>query len=60
MKTWKDISFDECPECGSSLEGETDAKEEGWFFDGDPVRCTECKYTSSISVNDDEGNAWVQ
>ena len=59
MKEWKLINFDECRECGDSLEGFTDNDKEGWFYDGDDVRCVECDFKSCISV-DEEGYAYVQ
>lgn len=58
MKNWKSVDFEDCPECGSSLEAHTDSTDDDAFYDGDPVRCTSCNYTSVLSV--DEGEVWVQ
>ena len=55
---WKLLDFGECPECGSSLECCTEGTG-SWVYDGDSIRCTECQFTSGISV-DEEGVAWVQ
>lgn len=49
---WKDWP-DSCLECGSDMEIQTDATEDGKCFDGDPVRCVECSFTSIIAVHED-------
>jgi hypothetical protein len=56
-KKWKPICWFECPECRSELEGFTEA-EEDFFFDDDPVRCTNCGWEGRIIVVDNE--AWVK
>ena len=58
MAEWKDINFDDCPECGGSIQVFTDAVD-GYCYDGDPARCMDCGFKSGMSV-DESGNAWVQ
>jgi uncharacterized protein YlaI len=53
----KPISWFECPECRGELEGFTEA-EDDYFFDADPVRCTNCEWVGEIVVDDNE--AWVK
>ena len=57
MKKWKKVNFDECRNCGNTLEAKTDNNKKGWFYECDEVRCTECAFKSAISV--DEGVAYV-
>ena len=56
-KKWKPIGWFECPECRGELEVFTEA-EDDYFFDDDPVRCTDCGWEGRIIVVDDE--AWVK
>jgi DNA-directed RNA polymerase subunit RPC12/RpoP len=56
-KKWKPICWFKCPECRGELEGFTEA-EEDFFFEDDPVRCTDCGWKGRVIVVDDE--AWVK
>lgn len=56
-KKWKPISWFECPECSGELEGFTEA-EDDFFFEDDPVRCTNCGWEGRIIIVDNE--AWVK
>ena len=56
-KKWKLISWFVCPECGGELEAFTEA-EDDFFFDDDPVRCTDCGWEGEIIIVDNE--AWVK
>lgn len=50
----------ECGECGASAEVLTSSKKEGYYFDGDNVRCTECDLKGGIDIHEDEdGNAYA-
>ena len=52
-KIWKWYP-EECELCGGDVEVFTEAKyEEGYACDGDPVKCTDCKCTGSISADED-------
>ena len=55
-KKWKPIEWFECPECRGELEAFTEA-EDDLFFDGDPVRCTNCEWVGEIVVDNE---AWVK
>ena len=61
-KEWKEIDFEDCPECGDSLEcfthGEiVDGIQQ--YYDDDDVRCLgECGV--SLQMSCDEGRAWVR
>ncbi len=58
-KEWKEIDFDCCPECGDVVEIETDCKQDGHFFDGDPVRCVnKCDISGQFSI-DEETGGWI-
>lgn len=64
-KEWKLFEGGGCPNCGNDLEvyssvpASKDNSEEGVLvYDGEAVRCVECKFRSAISV--DEDHAYVQ
>lgn len=59
-KIWK-YHPDQCDICGSDAEIYTDEMlDEGWGFDGDPMRCTECKAVGQWNVyeEDDAYSSW--
>lgn len=62
----KEFPFEDCPECGSSLEFETECdpkNDDGlniWVMDGDDVFCAECGFKSALSVDSETGEIWVQ
>jgi len=58
IKKWKDIEFESCDICAGTLQGYTEAPDD-LFCDGDKVRCTDCTFSSMVSV-DEDGSAWVQ
>lgn len=64
-KKWKLFEGGGCPNCGGDLEvfsecpASGDEDERVNVYDGEEVRCNECKFTSCISVNED-GSAFVQ
>lgn len=59
-KQWKEVDFEECPDCGSGSECLTDCVDEGYFYDGDQVRCLEkCGAVGNVSVDSDNGTAWI-
>jgi len=52
MNVWRYYP-DECNACGGDLEVFTDEKSgEGWVYDDDPIRCTECSAKGVASVHD--------
>lgn len=54
MKIWKYYP-EECIRCGSNVEVFTfEETEEGFVYDGDPIRCTECEEKGSMTVTDEE------
>ena len=55
---WITVGFDECINCGNSAQIQTDSKEAGFFFDGDSVRCVECRMTGNFSC-DTENEGWI-
>lgn len=57
-KKWKPIEWFECPECRGELGAFTEAEEEDFFFDGDPVRCTNCGREGDTVIVENE--AWVK
>ncbi len=57
-KKWEPIGWFECPECSGELEGLTEAEDDDYFFDDDPVRCTNCGWEGEIIIVDNE--AWVK
>jgi len=59
-KIWKDHP-EECGVCGSSCEIYTDKDlEEGFGYDGDPLRCMECGAKGQWNVYDEDeaGGSW--
>lgn len=54
-REWKRYDHDTCPECDSIPEGLTHAKKEGFFEDGDTIRCPECYHKGVILVTATEG-----
>ncbi len=56
--SWKDIDWEDCPNCGGSVQVLTTA-DAGYCHDGDNVRCTDCGFRGGMSV-DEDGSAWVQ
>jgi C4-type Zn-finger protein len=56
---WNPTDIETCPVCNGDLEIYTAAQFGDWCLDGDAVRCTECNFKSSVSV-DEDGEAWVQ
>ncbi len=58
FKEWKEIDWNDCPECGGSIQVYTVA-DDNHCYDGDTCRCMDCGFRSGMSV-DEEGNAWVQ
>ena len=50
-KHWIEIEFDNCPECGDMPEVFTDCPDEGFFYDGDQVRCQECHHPGQFSCD---------
>lgn len=58
MADWTDIVWDDCPECGGSIQVFTNA-EAGHCYDGDPARCMDCDFRSCMSV-DEDGTTWLQ
>lgn len=56
--TWKYFP-EQCDNCGSDTEIFTTGTEEGYGYDGDPVRCTECGAAGYWSGGDDEAGFYV-
>jgi len=56
-KKCKPISWFECHECRGELEAFTEADDD-FFFDDDPVRCTNCGWEGVIIIVNNE--AWVK
>lgn len=43
-RKWRPNDFDSCPQCGNSLEALSYSDDPGeYLYDGDEVRCVECK-----------------
>ena len=57
-KHWVNIEYNDCPECGGQLRAFTDCNEDNCVYDGDIVKCSNCNFESTMSV-DEDGNAWV-
>ena len=59
---WKDFDFDSCPSCSGSLEAHTQSRKEGWFYDGDMVRCENrwkgCE-AINLQISVDDEHAYV-
>ena len=50
---------DHCMFCGSDVEVYTFAdSKEGWIYDQDPIRCTECDEKGQMSVAE-EDDVWI-
>lgn len=58
IKKWKELEFESCNMCSGTLQAYTE-EPDGFFRDGDKVRCTDCTFSSMVSV-DEDGSAWVQ
>lgn len=59
IEEWRNLEWTDCPECGGDLSVFTSARD-GYCFDGDKVRCSDCNLDSCMSVDSDDGTAWVQ
>lgn len=58
-RTWRSVSWAECPECGSEkVTVLTNADPEYDCRDGDPAECLECCYEGRAKVEGD-GRAWI-
>lgn len=53
---WRPYMSEDCPVCSWELEVYATY---GDFTDGDPVKCTECGYQTTLSV-DEDGDMWLQ
>lgn len=53
-KNWVTVEWDNCPYCGNIPEILTDCKKEGYFYDGDDVRCVECGCPGYFSCDEEE------
>lgn len=54
MKKWKSFN-DECINCGGGdIRVLTDAKEDGYAYDGDNAECLECGQLGSVCIDGDE------
>lgn len=54
MKDWKEFN-DECTRCGTSpVDVYTDAKEDGYAYDGDDAKCPDCGLLGSVCVDGEE------
>ena len=52
---WKPIDFEDCVVCGGQLEGKTKLINEGYFYDGDDVKCTgDCQMVVGVMSCDGE------
>lgn len=51
---WKPWDGGDCPHCGSGLEIQTDAPEDGFGYDGDPLRCQDCGCPGQLVVCDED------
>jgi hypothetical protein len=49
VKTWRPWP-DDCNHCGGALEILTDETRDDWGFDGDELRCSECKCPGYLAV----------
>ena len=56
---WIDLLSEDCPECGGLLKVRTQSCVDRHYYDGAPVRCTNCNFTSAISI-DEDGYEWIQ
>lgn len=57
MKNWK-IFYDECARCGSSdVSVLTDAKEDGYAYDGDDAICNECGLLGGVCIDGEENES---
>lgn len=56
-KGWIALEDEDCPNCGETLEIQV-VTGETVFYDQDLIRCTECKFESSVCV--DENGYWVE
>lgn len=54
MKDWKPF-YDDCDRCGGSdVQVFTDAKEDGYAFDGDNAKCLECGLLGGVCIDGEE------
>lgn len=53
MSEWKFYEFEQCPICGNDIEVFTN-QPNGYVVDGDQVRCVQCNFESSVSIDDEE------
>ena len=59
MRPWKVLDWgDDCPDCGCMPEVRTDAEEPNAAYDGDEIRCEDCKLKGYVSVAA-EDEAWI-
>ena len=60
-KEWKEIDWNDCPDCGASAEVLTETlNPPNTCNDSDHAKCSECGLIGSVSVDDDDGSAWIQ
>ena len=52
MKEWIFCECEQCPECGNDIEVLT--SQPGYVSDDDEIRCVQCDFRSSVSVDDEE------
>jgi len=57
-KRWVMIEWDSCPYCGGDPEILTDSPSDEEFYEGDEVRCSECKMPGGVSLEGDD-IAWI-
>lgn len=58
-RTWRAVSWAECPECGSEQVSVFTNADPGYDCrDGDPAECMECSHEGRVTVEGD-GRAWI-
>ncbi len=55
---WVTVDFDSCPECGNQPEIYTDSAMTDYFYDGDDVRCTICRWPGMF-ICDGLNDGWI-
>lgn len=53
-RMWKPWPGGECPHCGGALEIETEAIDDGYGYDGERLRCSECHCPGQLQVDGPE------
>ena len=57
--SWRYVTWGECPSCGAEAMVLTDGPDDNKARDGDDAKCAECALAGIVSVDPDDGCAWI-